>query len=59
MKKLLKGHFYYDPILGLRYVSFKAYDIANNATPNRSERRKIKFQSRTYKNKFGLTKSLF
>jgi len=59
MQKLLQGHFYYDPILGLRYNSYNGLEIANNATPNRAERRKIKFQSRTYKNKFGLNRSLF
>jgi len=39
----MQTNFYYHPILGLQYLTIKHEDLKENTSPNRSERRKIKF----------------
>lgn len=55
---MAQDNFYYDPILGLKYIP-----IENNYVPeskiNRAERRKMKFKKNTYKNNFGLNRNLY
>lgn len=57
-KNMAQYNFYYDPILGLQYIPIEN-NYVPEAKPNRSERRKIKFQKNTYKNKFGLNRNLY
>jgi len=55
---MAQDNFYYDPVLGLQYIPIEN-NYVPEAKPNRSERRKIKFQKSTYKNNFGLTRNLY